>query len=677
MHRILWLIAGIALALGAQGTAWAQASAFGEDAAVQPDRRAGAESAAPDAELEPAEAILQALDLKGKIAQLMLVTLQGERGPQGQDLTLLRTYTPGGAVVRQMLSPDMAAVYARSLKSIEAETGIPMLIGCDMYELARRERMASSTFIQLPTLLSVAAADDPQATGAWARLLAAHVREMGFNLHLGPSLELAPTLEGAPPTLDTLGNNPDFVADAGETIYQAFLEGGVVSMPMGFPGGGLNRLPKSAAVLMTPAPLMRETDLLPYLRVLDLKPPIMHVGNALVPMLDPLSRPASLSQPVMRDLLRGELRFEGVIVAGPLDADEIITAYDTAEAAALALENGADMLYWRGPGERIMRVVDRLAQMVEAGRISEASINAAVARVLAMKLEYMRGDRLIPKERKLMGLSNRKEIVQAAQLVERRAITLIQNRGHVLPLRKESAVPILVTGSVGTEELFEALNKHIRKGIGQHSILTAKHVGDIEDFEVQRIARRAGPLRTAICVFSDTTRAFGQIRLIQELKAKGASVVVVLLGHPKNAPLLADADAILLAYCDPATAGETLLAMADILIGEGPVRILEASGDLHFKTKEQRSFDVMEIIQSPAGRLPVTVSDAFPAGLAIPYDPSFAVKKVLWDFGNGKRAKKQRASFAYTAPGRYPITLEIRDARKRTTSAVFHAVIQD
>ncbi len=677
MRRMLCLIGGVVLALGAWEAAWAQASAFGDDAAVQPDRRTASQTAPPELDAEPAETMLQSLDLKGRVSQLMLVTLQGERGPQGPDLTLLRTYTPGGAVVRQMLTPDMAAVYARSLRTIEAESGIPMLIGCDMYELARRERLARSTFIQLPTLLAVAAANDPAATGAWARLLAAHVREMGFNLHLGPSLELAPTLEGAPPTLDTLGSNPTFVADAGETIYQAFLEGGVALMPMGFPGGGLNRLPKSAAVLLTPAPLMRDEDLLPYLRLLTHNPPFLHVGNTLIPMLDPRNRPASLSQAVMRDLLRGELRYEGVIVAGPLDADEMITAYDTAEAAALALENGADMLYWRGGSERIMRVVDRLVQMVEAGRISEAAVNAAAARVLAAKVEYVRGDRLIPKERKLMGLGNRKEIVQAAQLVERRSITLIQNRGQALPLRKDSSTPILVTGTAGVEDLYEALVKYVRKRVGKHTILTAKHVGDIEDFEVQRVTRRAGPVRTAVCVFTDAPRVHGQIKLVRELKGKGATVVVVLLGHPRNAVHFADADVMLLAYCDAATTGETLRAMADVLMGEGPVRILESTGDLHFQTGETRTFDVMEIIQAPAGRLPVTLSDSLPAGFAVPYDPSFTVKRVQWDFGNGTRSKEARTAFAYTAPGRYPITLEIRDARKNTATAVFHAVVRD
>ena len=47
----------------------------------------------------------------------------------------------------------------------------------------------------------------------------------------------------------------------------------------------------------------------------------------------------------MTDLLREELGFTGVIMTDPLGGQTISASYDPNEAAVLALEAGADMLY--------------------------------------------------------------------------------------------------------------------------------------------------------------------------------------------------------------------------------------------------------------------------------------------------------------------------------------------
>ena len=60
----------------------------------------------------------------------------------------------------------------------------------------------------------------------------------------------------------------------------------------------------------------------------------------------------------------------------------------------------------------------------------------------------------------------------------------------------------------------------------------------------------------------------------------------------------------------------------------------------------------------------------------MPYDPSGAIKKVLWDFGTGKRSKDMRAEYVYTAPGRYPVTLTVTDTKGDVTSRTFHVEVQ-
>lgn len=729
--RFFYALAGGAITLACSMPAYAQPSAFG-----------GKEYAPPTAPYEPAaepalnneeriSAAFEALDLKARVSQLMLVTLQGPLAPSSEDIAYLKDYTPGGVVVQQLLKPDHAAAYINQARNAAAASGIPLLVGANLYELGRPERQNPTAFSQLPSLMSVAAAEDADATAQLAKLIASQMHAMGFDFHLGPSLELAPALPEATGNIQNFGSNPRFTADAAGTLIDAFAASGVLPAPAGFPGGGANRVGYTPAVLLTPEPLLMENDLYPYVQAIQHNIRILHVGNVLVPSLDVRSRPASLSKAVMTTLLREKLRYEGVVIAGPLDSEDIVSQYPAAEAAVEALQGGADLLYWRGTDAAMMRVVDHVVRAVEEGRLSATVINAALKRVQALKQTLSENA-----NREIRGkdISKLRNLDHECYTVERRAITLIKNSGQVLPLSRQTSLPLGVTGVVGVEELHAALSASL-KGIAQQRIYSARHIGDIQSFEVNRITSRVEGARTVVCVFSDKVRSESQAQVVRELKKKKVNVVVVWLGYPQDIVQFAEADAILLAYCDSNNCGATIRAAADVLRGHAPVRILPAAEDLVFKVGEARTFDALEVVHVPAGRLPVTVSDLYPAGLSLPFDPNRSIRRVEWDFGDGQRAtiknwakryeamrrkvaaesataaKKQAAAktkedrrklresqekiqarqqdrawkfvneqvvkHSFERPGRYPVTLRITDTKGFVTSQVFNVVVEE
>ena len=114
--------------------------------------------------LEPLtlELMLESLDLRGRISQLMVATSQGLQAPNIDDVGYMRAYPPGGMVIPQMLKPSAAAVYVAKLRGVEELNRIPLLVGANLYQLAKRDRDAESGFVQLPSLLSMAAAQDKE-----------------------------------------------------------------------------------------------------------------------------------------------------------------------------------------------------------------------------------------------------------------------------------------------------------------------------------------------------------------------------------------------------------------------------------------------------------------------------------------------------------------------------------
>jgi beta-N-acetylhexosaminidase len=632
--------------------------------------------AAPKSAPPPNAADLDKFELRGQISQLMLVTLRGLYGPNVDDKNLLSQTPPGGVVIPLIVKPQDAADYIASLRSmpIESRAGYPLLIGANLYDLPRHERGVGASFAQLPSLMSIAASGDIALTERLAKLTAEQLKVMGFNLNLGPALDLAPTLEGALGGVQYFGSNPNFASVAGGAIISTFEKNGVMAMPMGFPGGGCNRVGNSPATLLTPKALLKDRDLLPYVKAIEHSAPLLHVGNALVPTIDSESRLASLSPSVMKGLLRDELKYQGVIVAGPIDAGDVKRLRDTSKAAIESLKAGADMLYWAEPGH-VSKAVETIARAVESGEMDRAIVLNALARIMKLKQDQGLLAREMPDRDKAAGLASKKRYPEEAYEIERRSITLLQNRDNILPLKKGVSTSVGVTGVVGVDVLKDLLEKQL-KTVGEQSISSAKHVGDIEDFEIARLTQHGGGFRTAICVFTDMPKTQGQVRLVKEFKKVGVRVVVVYLGHPRAIPKLTDADAIVLAYCDPTMSEASLQAVADVLLGEGPVGVLPGVREMKTTVGKSEPFDAAAVTKSPTGRLPISLGDVFQAGFSMSYDVTDILKGAEWDFGDGKRAKGVKVDHAYAKPGNYSVTLTVTGKHDDKSSGVFDVVVE-
>ncbi len=613
--------------------------------------------------------------LRGRVAQLMMVTLHGLYGPQQDESAFLRTYAPGGVVIPVVVQPRDAAEYIAQLRGIEKQVGLPFLIGTQLYDLPQRQHLFQIQFVQLPTLLSLAASTDLSAVGQLAKLTAEHLSIMGFNLNLGPRLDLAPTLPSALGSVDNLGSDPRFAAEVAGTILDTLKDNEILSMPMGFPGGGGNRTGNSPATLLTPKVHLMEQDLLPFRRAIEHGAPLIHVGDTLVPTLDTASPPACLSQAVIHDLLRGELKYEGVVVAGPMDGPDIQRQFDPASAAIMALRAGADMIYWTETGQKVSRAVEAVAMAVEGGTLDRAVVDAAYARVVRLKKDHGLAERKCAGADKAATLEKSDRYSKEAYEVERRSITILQNRGNILPLVRGRSTPVGVTGVYGVDALTTLLKKRLKQVIEQN-IQTAKQLGDIEDFEISRITRGAKGLGTIVCVLGPMKRQQGEIRLVRELKALGARVVVIWLGYPRPLVDLAEADGIVAAYCDPTMCDASIKAIADVLVGQCPVAVLRAMRELKTQVGKQEAFNAPEVLRAPAGRLPVSLGGSFVAGYGISYDPEPFIKKAQWEFGDGKHASNIRALHAYEKPGRYEATLTVTDQSGAVTSGVFQVVVE-
>ena len=151
---------------------------------------------------------------------------------------------------------------------------------------------------------------------------------------------------------------------------------------------------------------------------------------------------------------------------------------------------------------------------------------------------------------------------------------------------------------------------------------------------------------------------------------------MVLLGQPDTMEAYKNADAILLTYGTSNIYGHMVQSILDILLGEAPIRILSSETPLVRATNEEIIFNVLDVIQSPVGQLPIDLPPYFSHGDSVSYRPT-SIKKVRWEFGDGKQSRDEEVGYTYKKPGDYLATLTITDNAGRETTGTFPISIQN
>jgi beta-N-acetylhexosaminidase len=174
-------------------------------------------------------------------------------------------------------------------------------------------------------------------------LMAAELRSHGIDISFAPCVDLDYGIS------EVIGDRAFHSrADAVGQLAVAYMHGmrdaGMAATAKHFPGHGAVVADSHQSLPVDRRELVDlEDDLTPYRRLIANGLPAIMVAHVLFPAVDPA--PASLSSRWIRDVLRGEMRFQGVVFADDLSMGGAAAAYgDVVTRARHALAAGCDML---------------------------------------------------------------------------------------------------------------------------------------------------------------------------------------------------------------------------------------------------------------------------------------------------------------------------------------------
>ncbi|MFH8799978.1 glycoside hydrolase family 3 protein [Streptomyces sp. NPDC017936] len=300
---------------------------------------------------------------------------------------LLRRLGEGLASVglfgRNIASPEQLAALTAQLRAERDD--VLVAIDEEGGDVTRLEVRTGSSF---PGNHALGAVDDVELTREVAHELGRRLAACGVNFNWAPSADVNSNPANPVIGVRSFGAGPDLVARHTAAYVTGLQAAGVAACTKHFPGHGDTAVDSHLALPRIDADpaVLTERELAPFRAAIAAGTRAVMSAHILVPALDP-HHPATLSRPILTDLLRGDLGYDGLIVTDGMEMQAVAATYGIERGSVLAIAAGADAICVGGglnDDETVRRLRDALVAAVRAGELPEERLADAARRVRAL-----------------------------------------------------------------------------------------------------------------------------------------------------------------------------------------------------------------------------------------------------------------------------------------------------
>ncbi|MGG4265672.1 beta-N-acetylhexosaminidase [Peribacillus simplex] len=344
---------------------------------------------------EKIEKMLGKMTLEEKIGQLMMVGFKGTE--KNSEITELIEQKHIGGVIyfdRNMKSPEQVAKLSNSLQQIADQSlhSLPLMVAVDQEggdTIRMKERVSP-----LPAQKDLGKKASVEDMYKVAKLNGKELGSMGININFAPVLDLSKTDERS------FGKDPEKVYQYGQKAIQGLNDVSITGALKHFPGNGRSEIDPhvETSSVETNRLDLENSDIYPFKQIIskmDNQKFFVMVTHIKYPAYDK-EKPASLSKVIIEDLLRGKLKYKGLVVTDDLEMGAVNKYFSYEEMGKQAILAGADLLLVCHEYSHELEVYNGLLEAVKTGEVPIDRINESVKRVLTYKLYNMKQTKADP-----------------------------------------------------------------------------------------------------------------------------------------------------------------------------------------------------------------------------------------------------------------------------------------
>jgi beta-N-acetylhexosaminidase len=533
------------------------------------------------------KALIQEMSMEEKVGQLLMPAFRKWKGSNAtvinQDMiSAIHDYHVGGVILFQENVVDRNQTKTL-IENLQQQATIPLLVGIDQ-EGGQVTRLPFAP--RMPGNMALGATGDPNLAREVGVAIGSELRGLGIGLNFGPVLDINNNPNNPVIGVRSFGDRKEDVAAMGVAYMQGLNDAGVVAVGKHFPGHGdvdvdsHYILPKSEKTLEQ----LSKLELYPFQSLIDeglqgimsAHITFNQIGSEVIKSQQdgsPFKLPATLSAPLLTDLLRHEMGFQGVLFSDAMDMKAITDHFGPVEAAVRAIEAGVDVILMP---VNIEHVYDGLLEAVKTGRISEERIDQSIERILILKSAYIFAQKLENTQPLNMDAS---EALEVEKKVANGSVTVVQNE-EIIPLHinQEEKIALIASDKHLLKNLENSVKTHHLK---IESILLSKYSNWSGDLTYTQKLR----LKNVSKVIIVTNTGAGkkdtdewQMQLAQEVIDQDIPTIVIASRNPYDVVMIEGMGAFI-AQFDSGQA--SFAASSDVIFGK-----IAANGTLPIKLPE-------------------------------------------------------------------------------------------
>ena len=342
------------------------------------------------------EEMLGDMTLEEKVCQLFMVTPEALTGvgtvTQAGTATqeAVNAYPVGGVIYfsQNLQDPDQTRTMLENTQRYAMErTGIPIFLSVDEEggQVARVGSNPAFGVEKIGNMSDVGSRGDTQEAYEIGSTIGTYLSDLGFNMDAAPDTDVLTNPENQVVKYRSFGSDPELVARMAAAELKGLNDQGIIGMYKHFPGHGGTTADSHEGYAYVDDTLeeLKSGAFIPFQDGIDNGIQVIMVSHISCPNVTGDNTPATLSEMMITDILRGEMGFDGMVITDALNMGAITAQYSSSEAAVAALNAGANMLLMP---EDFQSAYKGVLSAVESGTVSEERIDESVRRILEVKV---------------------------------------------------------------------------------------------------------------------------------------------------------------------------------------------------------------------------------------------------------------------------------------------------
>lgn len=349
-------------------------------------------------EMDPIDELIKAMTLEEKIGQLLIVGKEGFE-LDDEDKNQIDTNKVGGFVFfsRNIESEKQVVEMLQDLNEYNSKNKIPLFLSLD--EEGGKVTRLSKIYKRLPEAKVIGDKNNKEISFEFGEILGSMLKDLGFNLDFAPVLDINSNPKNPVIGSRAFGSTVDKVVNNGVEVMEGIKSVGVIPSVKHFPGHGdtsvdshidLPKVDKTYSEL-------DNLELIPFKEAIKKDVDMIMVAHILFPQID-LDLPATLSEKIIKDILRDKLDFKGVIISDDITMGAIKKNYSIEEASASFIKNGGDIVLVCHGKDNPSAVIQKIKEIIDTGEMEIGELDKKLYRILSLKQRYKIEDNFILEE---------------------------------------------------------------------------------------------------------------------------------------------------------------------------------------------------------------------------------------------------------------------------------------